>query len=244
MKKIVILMVTMFCFASSVYAVPSLQLGPDTDNLDDWRYDSSIQTWVTDTNPFSIYAYATDDAWDAGATYRYAYLVVSAIPKSDSDGSDLFNVLLENDGDSLSLLASDYGVPPIEDPNDIAPHAIFPTYFEIYGFQFDQEDPGTIPNTQPGHETDSGSGYEEMLSVNIISLDPSVTGLHMDLFTVSGSGIYPPSGLDAAADEDLVKAFAPPSHDAQTVVPEPTTLLLVGSGLIGLAAFKRRVRKR
>jgi len=219
--------------AGTAHAIPSLQLGPGAGS---WTYDLTTQTWVTADNPLQLAATANataadggngDYAWDTLATSQVAYLVVSAVPKTAlSEPPELFDITVENDAGALSLFASGNGTPPLSDPNDLAPHGIFDTYFEIYEFNFDGALTG-ISDTQPGG-TGTGMGYLELFDVTIHSLADSVTGLHFDLYTVQ------------TADPSLVEAFAPFSHDADAV-PEPSSALLFGvGGLVASVALRRR----
>ena len=238
----VLFVLSLICSLSSVtFALPALQLGPG--NVGSWNYNTDTDTWVTGTNPFSLNAYANSNtagadgsfAWEAaGASDRYAYLVVSAIPMIASDG---FDVTVENDGGALSLYDSGVGAPPVQDNNSLAPHGIFDTYFEIYQFQFDGA-LTTISNTEPG-ESGSGDGYLEVFDITINGLVDPVYGVHMDLFTVEGNGVYDPNA-PANSNNKLVTAFAPFSHDAQ-YVPEPATGLLLLSGLVAAGLMRTKL---
>jgi hypothetical protein len=228
--------------AGSARALPALQLGPGAGS---WTYDASTQTWVTSDNPLQLSALANatagdggngDYAWTTPGTGQLVYLVVSAVPQTALvEPPEIFDITVENDGGALNVFASGNGAPPLNDPNTLASHGIFDTYFEIYEFSFDGALVG-IGDTQPGG-LGSGMGYSELLDVTIHSLASGVAGLHFDLFTVQGATGWDPDG---PPDSGLVEAFAPFSHDA-AAVPEPGSALLFGvGGLVAGVALRRR----
>lgn len=232
MKRILATLAVVTLFAGSAHALPALQLGPG--GLGTWTYDNTTQTWVTADNPFSVNAYANSNtagasgqyAWDpAGAGSQKAYLVVSAIPMINFDGID---VSVVGDGGALALVSSGFGAPPVSDPNDLAPHSIFDTWFEVYCFEFNGAIE-TIPDTQTGGG--GSDGYREEITITINSLAAGVNGVHMDLFTMVGDG-----DINNNAD---VKRFAPFSHDAENI-PEPGSLLLLSLGIVGAGIARRR----
>ena len=99
----------------------------------------------------------------------------------------------------------------------------------------------TISNTQPG-SSGSGEGFSETFDVTVNSLSLGALGIHFDLFTVAGNGLW---DLGQAMDRHLVSAFAPYSHDGAytpSVVPVPAAIWLFGTALIGFIGISRRTK--
>jgi hypothetical protein len=241
--------------AGAAHALPSLQLGP-TVGGGDWSYNTTTDTWdyvgSSDSTAYlSAFANATqedggngDYAWEtAGAANQYAYLVVAGVPDLGDIG-DMFDITVTG----ATFFDSGYGNPPLEDPNSLPSHGIYDTYFEIYQFQFNGPIVD-IENTEPPGG-DPGKGYQEDFAITINSILAGVTGLHFDLYTTIGNGIYKPK---QEADRFLVNANAPFSHDAEWIpddpddpdppdVPVPGTALLLGLGLLALRLAHRKAR--
>jgi hypothetical protein len=235
-------------------ALPLLQL-----DILGGRYDAVTETIVAQDDVFTLYAYQTPKKGaplDQSDHFISAAVVPKTGPAHESLGSFVF------DGHTVNVTEEMfYGNPPIDviearDRGDLPRHAIFPSYFSEFPFQFSplnraqayntQDAPGSGPTPDP-----SGRMYWAAFAVDVSGLADGYD-LHFDLYstffrnqlTCTGSG----QSLSCTAGDVIdidVDSFAPFSHDAQTGsrVPEPSSLILVGIAALAAGVVARRSRR-
>jgi len=226
LKYLCFSILSIFILTSSAIAVPDIQLF-----IDGATYDWDTQTWVaTTTGSVDLYVISANDTKDD---------IIVSLALGQSDDPSLMTVdfggTIINPGDWI------YGnapLPPDWNPGgDVPPHGIFPTYFAevhtgAYGLGMN------IGDVQPGSDfwdPSIPSGPANALGeYKIFTVDlsgPVGASVHFDAYTLNPDG--------------SVDKFAPFSHDATTtIVPEPGTIILMGSGLLGLGLRAYRKRKR
>lgn len=239
--------------ATSAWAIPALQIYiPGADYID--------ETWVITSYDYDLYVVGAPKKEDG---YVYDVKIALAVPlgeegsititwetpnlpdygSTDVDG-DYQLTLSESDGMDYDAYRESYmnqdpdpstygwaenSTPLMGDGSPLPSHGVFPTDFYEY-FVGDLGRNETIYNYIPGDEwMDEAPGQTK-------------------IFHVSVQGY---TWVDIVAYDHVILSenkaryvFSPFSHDGASTVPEPATMLLLGTGMIGLALGRYRRQRR
>lgn len=253
MKRLSALLGTAALVATNAFAIPTLQLG-----IDDGTYvGGADETTYATTNPFTLHAYLSNSTYVSDTFYlSYALVKTDGTDVTQSNPSlgsiTIGGVVVNVTGDMV------WGVPPIDtfnqlfDAGDLPTHGIFPTYFNEVSFSFLGSPQVAAFNVEDG-SSGPGTMYDFSWLIDVTNLADGYA-IHFDLYNVTQveACLQRVRGDCVLATVDYDTGInAPFSHDAQSggdddggdddeTIPEPGTVALLGIGLAGLAASRRK----
>ncbi len=250
---IAVMALGVFLSAPVAFALPALQL-----DIVGGTYDPLTETIVAGTDVYTLVALidtGSNKVKKLDLTTEEFFISVALSPQVGPGHSNLGSFTFQGDDvtgtlDGVIDTTIDataemiYGSPPFEnlggdqghDGGDVGSHGIFDTFFTEFSFVFNSANTVTGYNTadNPGGpiSDQDGSLLAAFFQIDATGLDDSVT-LHYDLYNT------------AVKNGDVDRyLFAPYSHDANggggQPVPEPSTVLLFGTGVLGLIGYARR----